>query len=141
MIEQSTHPKDKLYLVTHANLSAGYQIAQVAHVVANYMLTHPEAAKNWHEISNYIIVLEVDDTQALDDLKLDAEEKRLQVVEFKEPDLDYETTALAFTPSEMTRLFLRNLPLAGRRASKQQSTLAHRERTSRATYGPVKETV
>jgi peptidyl-tRNA hydrolase len=134
--EQSTHPKDKLYLVTHAGLSAGYQIAQVAHVVADYIMTHPEAAKNWHTISNYIIVLEVDDQESLLDLHEEARNASLQVVAFQEPDLNFETTALAFSPSEQTTAFLRHLRLAGRKKNPQQDVLAKRERASRAVYSP-----
>jgi hypothetical protein len=104
-------------------LSAGYQIAQIAHVVADYMIAHPNAAKNWHDISNSIIVLEAPDARALSELQDNARDKGLTVTEFREPDLADEITALAFSPSDETKRFLSNLRLAGRKQKPQQSLL------------------
>ena len=111
--------EDKIYLVTHGNLSAGYQIAQVAHVMADYIMRHPESAANWHAISNSLIVLEAKDASSLSALQEKAKSRSLEVQEFREPDLGDEITALAFTPSSKVRRLLSNLPLAGKNLHNQ----------------------
>lgn len=122
--------KDKLYLVTRNNLSVGYQIAQTAHAVAEFIKQNPEAADRWYEISNSIICLEVEDGAALSALQEDAVRQGLSVTEFREPDLGDEITALAFSPSEKTRKFLSNVRCAGRRIH-DQSKLHWREKNLR----------
>ena len=121
---------DKLYLVTHSQLSAGYQIAQVAHVVAEFINQHPTLANQWHSISNSIIVLEAKNARELSELQEKAIERGLKVTAFREPDIGDEITALAFEPSEDTRKFLSNLPCAGKKLH-QQDELRHREHVKR----------
>ena len=99
----------------------GYQIAQVAHATADFMKSNPEAANNWHDISNSLIVLEVQNGRELSELQEAAIARGINVTEFREPDLGDEITALAFEPSETTRKFLSNLPLAGRKLHDQKS--------------------
>lgn len=111
--------EDKIYLVTHGNLSAGYQIAQVAHVMADYIMRHPSSASQWHSISNSLIVLEAKDASALSELQERAKNRSMEVQEFREPDLGDEITALAFTPSPKVRRLLSNLPLAGKNLHNQ----------------------
>lgn len=111
--------EDKLYLVTHANLSAGYQTAQVAHVVADFIMNNPEIAKTWHITSNSVIVLEAEDSSALSELIEEAAKRNITVQEFREPDLGDEITALAFAPSDATRKLLSNLPCAGKNLHNQ----------------------
>lgn len=112
--------------MTHGNLSAGYQVAQVAHVMAEYILHRPQTAKYWHHLSNSLIVLEAKDAEALSELQEKAKLKGLDVQEFREPDLGDEITALAFSPSKNTRKFLSNLPLAGKNLH-NQSKIHERE--------------
>ncbi len=71
-------------------------------------------------MSNSIIVLEAENAAALSALKEEALDRGLIVTEFREPDLGDEITALAFAPSEGTRKFLSNLPLAGKKIHEQQ---------------------
>lgn len=108
-----------MYLVTHGNLSAGYQVAQVAHVVAEYVLNRPESAKTWHHLSNSLIVLEAKDAEALSELQEKAKSRSIDVQEFREPDLGDEITALAFAPGKATKKLLSNLPLAGKNLHNQ----------------------
>lgn len=108
-----------MYLVTHGNLSAGYQIAQVAHVMAEYALNHHSSAKYWHHLSNSLIVLEAKDARALSDLQEKAKSRGINVQEFREPDLGDEITALAFAPGKATKRLLSNLPLAGKNLHNQ----------------------
>lgn len=130
----STAREDKLYLVTHAQLSSGYQTAQVAHVVADFIMANPETAQTWHAVSNSVIVLEAKDARELSFLKADAEDKGLKVTEFREPDLGDEITALAFAPGEETRKFLSNLPCAGRKLHNQQELKARERRLRELSF-------
>lgn len=127
---ESQKHEDKLYLVTHADLSAGYQTAQTAHVVAEFIMQQPEIAQRWHKISNSVIVLETENAKKLTELKTSAETLGLTVVLFREPDLGDEITALAFAPGAKTREFLSNLPCAGR-SLKNQDSLKEREKRLR----------
>lgn len=122
--------EDKIYLVTHGNLSAGYQTAQTAHVIAEFMLHHPEAAQKWHSISNSIIVLEAKDARTLSEIQEKAKARNFIVHEFREPDLGDEITALAFEPHPGNRRLLSNLPLAGKHF-KNQKELHEREKRIR----------
>lgn len=128
---ESQKHEDKLYLVTHADLSAGYQTAQTAHVVAEFIMQQPKTAQKWHEVSNSVIVLETENAESLHDLKTSAENQGITVVIFREPDLGDEITALAFEPGEKTREFLTHLPCAGRNL-KDQKALRDREKRLRA---------
>lgn len=101
-------------MVTHAELSPGYQIAQIAHAVADFALYAPEEFKQWHHHSQHIVALETDNPQALNVLH-DGIPSHLKALPFKEPDLDYALTSLAFIPHEKNRRFLANLRLAGSR--------------------------
>lgn len=50
---------------------------------------------------------------ALEDLYTRAEEDDLELIEFREPDLDHELTAIAFIPHASVKPFLASLKLAG----------------------------
>lgn len=117
-------------MVTHGNLSAGYQTAQVAHVIAEYVIHHSESAAQWHSLSNSLIVLEAKDARHLSEIQEKAKKRGLTVHEFREPDLGDEITALAFEPNSANRKLLSNLPLAGKHF-KNQKELHERERTIR----------
>jgi hypothetical protein len=117
-------------LVTHGNLSAGYQTAQIAHVIAEFVLHNPRIAEKWHGLSNSLIVLEAKDARALSELQEKALSRGIHVHEFREPDLGDEITALAFEPHPGSKKLLSNLPLAGTHFSNQQN-LRHREREIR----------
>lgn len=123
--ESSLH-EDKLYLVTHGNLSPGYQTAQAAHIIAEYAINHPENAKQWNHVSNSLIILQAKDAEALSALQQKAKKQGLNVQEFREPDLGDEITTLLLLPHKDNRKLLSNLPLSGKatnvdmRAKEQQ---------------------
>lgn len=124
----SNEHKDKLYLVTHQQLSSGYQTAQIAHVVAEFTLNNPDVAKTWHSLSNSLIVLEAKNAEELSVLQAEAKSRGIGVTEFREPDLGDEITALAFSPSDDTRKLLSNLRCAGRNVNEvEQAALRERE--------------
>lgn len=106
-----------LYVVTHGELTAGYQIAQVAHAVADFALHKPEQFKTWHVNSQYIVALQVPDKDTLATLLMNAEESH-ETIAFYEPDLMDSLTSIAFVPHERNKRFLANLPLAGKTAGR-----------------------
>lgn len=100
--------------MTHAELATGYQTAQIAHVVAEFAIAEPVIAAHWKQLSNSLIALEAETAEHLSRIQEEAKALGLTVVEFREPDMGDELTALAFAPSVQTREFLSNLPCAGR---------------------------
>lgn len=120
-----------MYLVTHAQLSSGYQTAQIAHVVADFIQNNTGLANAWHFTSNSLIVLEAANAAELSVLQERARLRGIVVQEFREPDLGDEVTALAFAPGDATRKFLSNLPCAGKNLH-NQSVLKEREHKIRS---------
>lgn len=102
-------------MVTHAELSPGYQVAQTAHALAEFALRRPEEFSLWQ--NGYIVCLQASSASDLKRLHLDATELSLDTVAFHEADLGNEMTAIAFTPSPSARPFLSQLPLAGKTKS------------------------
>lgn len=96
-------------------MTAGYQIAQVAHAVADFALHRSEQFTHWHETSQYIVALQCDSAESLKKLFHKSQEQDFDVVCFEEPDLNNEITSIAFAPNSENRGFLSNLPLAGRK--------------------------
>lgn len=119
--------EDKIYLVTHAGLSAGYQIAQTAHVMAELASRHATEFSRWHHHSNSLIVVEAENARELSLLISRARAKNVRYEIFREPDLGDEITAVAFIPQESyegtitPRKFLSNYPLAGKKLHNQKA--------------------
>lgn len=108
-----------LYVVTHAELTAGYQIAQVAHAVADFALHRTAQFRHWHKNSQHIVALQCKDADKLQQLFQQAQNQGHDIVAFNEPDLNNEITSIAFSPDNKNRGFLAHLPLAGRRSGNQ----------------------
>lgn len=106
-------PLLKLYLVTHANLSVGYQIAQVSHAMTEFIFRFPQEARKWYEESNTVVSLEARDTHELHSLIEAAQEQGIGSAPFYEPDLGDELTAVAFCPAPEVSEMLSSFPLAG----------------------------
>ena len=124
----STAHADKLYLVTRANLSAGYQTSQTVHAATTFMLEHPDLASTWHAKSDSVVVLAAPDERALIAFADKARARGIAVTTFREPDLGDELTAIALAPGEQTRKLCSNFPLAGRRLDGQADALARESR-------------
>ena len=103
-----------LYLVTHQQLAPGYQIAQIAHAVADFAVYSPVEFLDWHSQSQYIVALETQTKDCLERLLQRAQAKHLKTIPFHEPDLDNQLTSVAFVPNQSNKAFLSNLPLAGK---------------------------
>jgi len=76
------------------------------------MFEYPEESKKWHNESNYLIYLSVQDENSLKQLISKAKEKGIKVSIFREPDIDNAITAIALEPSDATRRITSSLPLA-----------------------------
>lgn len=80
--------KRKLYVLVDKALRPVYGCVQGGHAVAQWMLEHPNS-KDWS--NDYLIYLSAD----VNKWKKKLECYDVKFTEFKEPDLDYKTTALA----------------------------------------------
>lgn len=77
-------------------------------------MAQPEVSKNWTLTSNSLIALEATNAEHLSQLLEQAKALNIATVEFREPDMADEITAIAFEPSENTPYLLAGLPCAGR---------------------------
>lgn len=77
----------RLYVLISNKLDSIYGCVQGGHVVAEWLLTHPN--QEWN--NNYLIYVSAD----VDKWKNRLNIMNIDYTEFKEPDLDYQTTALA----------------------------------------------
>lgn len=80
--------KKKLYVLIDKSLRPVYGCVQGGHAVAQWVLEHPDS-QEWQ--NDYLIYLSADVSK----WKLRLEAMGVKYTEFKEPDLDYKTTALA----------------------------------------------
>lgn len=95
-------------------MTFGYQIAQTAHIIADFSIYRPDEFTNWHKNSQYIVALQTQDEKSLVELYKKAQLENLDVICFREPDLNHSTTSLAFVPHIANRRLLSHLPLAGK---------------------------
>ena len=77
----------RLYVLISNKLDSIYGCVQGGHAVAEWLLTHPN--QEWN--NNYLIYVSADVDKWKDRLNI----TNVDYTEFKEPDLDYQTTALA----------------------------------------------
>jgi peptidyl-tRNA hydrolase len=101
----------KLFIVVREDLPYGSPCAQVAHALTEFSIKYPVDFHDWYNVSNTIAVLRVPTMLDLAKLCDRAEFEGCRKAEFHEPDLNNELTAVAFEPSEKSRLFLKHLEL------------------------------
>lgn len=77
----------RLYVLISNKLDSIYGCVQGGHAVAQWLLTHPN--QEWN--NNYLIYVRADISQWKEKLDI----LNIDYTEFKEPDLDYQITALA----------------------------------------------
>lgn len=87
----------------------GQKIAQSCHVAFVFSQEHMSITKNWMNNSNFICVLE---NNNLNSLIEKAKYYNISFSIFKEPDLDYQITAIALAPGSMTKKICSSLKLA-----------------------------
>lgn len=116
----------KLYLITRKDLSAGSQLAQTCHALAQFSYDNPQDFRKWVEKSNYIVVLSTENEDSLKDIISKLKDNSLDYSVFIEPDLDNQITALAISPkhSEWASRWLSSLPLA----MKEYSIMSNQEK-------------
>ena len=102
----------KLVTVTRKDLSAGYQLVQSAHALAEFAHKFPNHFSDWMRDSQYLVSLSTDNEDSLKDLYNELKYYGASVVAFSEPDIQDQWTAICFygTP-EMMRI-TRKLELA-----------------------------
>lgn len=104
----------KLYGVTRRDLSTGLRAAQVGHALIAWTVAYGPPPEN-------LVLLEVEDEQALYDLAEAVEIQGHGLVRFHEPDLDGELTAFAVDSGAYR--YLSSLPLAFREAKDDRRSL------------------
>ena len=82
----------KLFVTVRKDLSSSQQAVQAGHAVAEYML-HGLSFRRWK--NQTLIYLGVKGLRQLENLKMKLEINDIPFVEFREPDLDNEITAIA----------------------------------------------
>lgn len=87
-------------------------IAQSCHAVVEFCLEHNDIAKRWHDISNYIVILEVENEFKLHQIVREAENLNIKHSIFKEPDIADEATAVILEPCEASKRLCSQLKLA-----------------------------
>lgn len=103
----------KFYIVGRKDLPLGMRAAQMFHAARHFQDEHRELEEKWFRESNTIVLLEVEDGDALAELASKARAQGVEITEFSEPDfLDVGITALALGP-DASRL-VASLPLAFR---------------------------
>lgn len=87
-------------------------IAQSGHAIAEFSNNQNELFNNWHNESNYLIILEIDNEDKLKRLFYKLKDRGANVVAFTEPDIDDQLTSICYfgTP-EMIKI-TNNLNLA-----------------------------
>jgi len=103
---------DKLYVITRRDLTPGYQAVQSIHAAQQFALEHPSINREWHEQSNYLSLLSVEDEHALKELGVEAVHRGLAISGFWEPDIVWGLTAIVIEPGKKSERLLKRLPLA-----------------------------
>lgn len=91
----------------------GLQCAQSVHGAIEFCLQYPELTREWHNKSNYIVILAVDNEDELISIIQRAEARGIWCTYFNEPDLDDEVTAVVLEPGLDSRKLSSNIKLAG----------------------------
>ena len=102
----------KLVSITRQDLTAGYQVVQTAHAIADFAHDHPDQFRQWKQESNSIITLSTTDEKSLTDLYFKLKEKTPFVTTFHEPDIGNQMTAICVYGTPEIRKMLCSLPLA-----------------------------
>lgn len=91
----------------------GYQAAQSCHALTEFFIHHADVARLWHDNSNYIAVLSVENENELKNVLQKAEIKNIKYSYFCEPDLNNQLTAVVLEPGNISKQLSRNIGLMG----------------------------
>ena len=92
-------------------MPAGYQAVQTSHSIADFAIEFPTIFREWHEKSNYIIQLSVNDIVDLQKLINKLELNNIRFTAFYEPDIDNQLTAICIEPTEQARKITSSISL------------------------------
>lgn len=101
---------DKLFVLVRADLPPGKMMAQGIHAALQFAHDHDLVFRDWVRLSNYLIIKEAPDENALRAVVESARLRGHKHAVFTEPDLGDSLTAVAVEPAGR-RLF-RRFPLA-----------------------------
>ncbi|KKM13151.1 hypothetical protein LCGC14_1719050 [marine sediment metagenome] len=93
-------------------------MVQSAHAVADFIFKYPQVAKEWHETSNFLVILSVPTESALSKVSQKLTDANLLFSPFHEPDINNELTAIAIEPSDKAKKFCSRFKLVLRDRSK-----------------------
>lgn len=93
-------------------MSNGVQLSQSLHSSLEFFNQYPSISKEWITKSNYIVCLSVKDETELEALSQKAKENNITIVEFREPDLNNQLTAICLEPSIEAKKLCSSIPLA-----------------------------
>jgi hypothetical protein len=103
---------DKLYIITRADMPAGYQAVQSCHAIRQFTADHPDADNEWFTKSNYLVLLSVKNELELMRLIINAFDAGLRYSVFREPDVGGAITAIAIESHPKAAELCKSLPLA-----------------------------
>lgn len=109
--DNSIKEGDKFFIVVRSDIPVGRAAAQIVHAVVEFCLKHSSHILNWHSHSNYVAVLSVPNEIELMRLLIEAKDANVAYSAFKEPDLEYEYTAIALESSKASRALTEKLSL------------------------------
>lgn len=90
------------------------------HAVIQFGMEYPDIHRHWYEKSNYLGFLSVASQGDLIRLINKAKMLEIECSVFKEPDMDYEITAIALAPGKKSRKLVSNLKLALKEFSQEE---------------------
>lgn len=99
-------------------MSPGQQAVQSAHAAIDFIFKYPHISKDWHELSNYFVILSVPTESELQRTAQTLEAADLLFSPFYEPDIDNQLTAIAIEPSEKAQRFCSRYKLALKESNK-----------------------
>lgn len=106
---------EKMYVIVRSDLPAGALCAQACHGLRAFIAAHPEVDRRWYEESNNLVILEIPDEAALEQLASRCEDAGTPYARFHEPDFGDTLTAVAIAPTGWR--LVSSLPLALRDAA------------------------
>lgn len=92
-------------------MNPGSQAVQASHAAIEFIYEHSDIAKDWYDISKYLVFLSVKNQKDLLELVDKLNQKGILLSKFYEPDLDNELTAIALEPSNGARRVVSSVPL------------------------------
>jgi peptidyl-tRNA hydrolase len=98
--------------VVRKDLPPGLQLSQSCHAALHFMREHRDITEEWMSISDYIVILNIENEKELMQLVDKAKEHDIKVSIFREPDVDDQITAIALEPGIKSKKLCSNLPLA-----------------------------